>query len=143
MKRPRSKGNPSTEAQDLAVSFLSDLDAERLADPSCSLASMLQGVRDGAEEKSAARIKVLEGHRNQWRRIALRLYRAIERLDAYADPSEFVRAEVDAAKAMLEEPRDPPEESPVAAFLTNDSECPGVDLCTGCVHHTGPRTINP
>ena len=103
MKRPRSKGTPSKEAQDLAEGFLSELEADRIANPGCALASMLQGIRDGAEETSAERIRTLEGHRSQWRRIAFALFDAIERLDAYADPTEVVRAQVDQAMAMIRE----------------------------------------
>lgn len=39
---------PSKEAQRIADEFLSDLSEDRIADPSCTLACLLQGVRDGA-----------------------------------------------------------------------------------------------
>lgn len=43
---------PSKEAQDLADEFLAAMEAEKLIDPSCTLACLIQGVKDGAESKA-------------------------------------------------------------------------------------------
>ena len=86
------KGTPSEEAQALAHEFLSELDAEMIADPHCALACLIQGIRDGADERNAERITTLDGHRNQWRRIAFRLEEELRKHDKAAGDAIFENA---------------------------------------------------
>lgn len=50
---PRKK-TPSLGAQHIADTFLADLDAERILDPSCTLAVIIQRTWDDASKRASA-----------------------------------------------------------------------------------------
>lgn len=101
--KPQPDPTPSKEAQELADYFLSELEAEKIADPSFALALLIQGARDGADARAADRIAKLEGHRKQWRSIAFRLLEMLDTVDAYADYPESVAERLREVRAIFEE----------------------------------------
>lgn len=68
---------------------MSELTAGRIEAPTYALACLIQGIRDGSDERNAERIAKLDGHRNQWRRIAFRLEEELRKHDKEAGDAIF------------------------------------------------------
>lgn len=81
------------EAKKLSAEFFVALDHDTLTAPEEALAELIQGVRDGSDERNADRIKALEGHRKTWRRLAFRLYDELRKHDVIIAEAIFASEE--------------------------------------------------